>query len=174
VAAVIDSFVEDGYDGMTVDRIAERAGVGRATIYRRWPTKTDLIVDAIRKRTFATIEDPDSGDLITDFESMVTQAQASMSAEHRLIQVLQIEMQRHPELGVAFRRDFVEERREAFRQIFKRAITAGQLPPDADVELLLQIGPAVIWHSFTVLDRPPDPDLPHRLAILLLGADRDR
>jgi AcrR family transcriptional regulator len=169
VTAVLEAFVEDGFDGMTVERIAERAGVGRATIYRRWPTKADLIVAAIRQRSFGNVHDPCTGDLAADIESMLTQAQAAMCAEHRIIYVLEIEMQRHPELGELFRRDFLDERRAAFRQIFSRAIDNGQLPPDADVDLLGQIGPAVIWHSLTILRRLPDPDLPRRLTKVLLG-----
>src|ERR1700730_11831053 len=99
---------------MTVDRVAEKAGVSRATIYGRWPTKPHLLVEAIRKRTFQDIQDPQTGDVAADVESMLTQAQTAMLAEHRLVQVLQIEMQRHPELGVVFRRDFIEERRAVF------------------------------------------------------------
>jgi AcrR family transcriptional regulator len=166
---VLESFVEDGYDGMTVDRVAERAGVGRATVYRRWPSKADLLVDAIRNRTFQDIRDPQTGDVAADVESMLTQMQAAMLAEHRLVQVLQIEMQRHPELGEVFRRDFIEERRSVFLGVFQRAIDHGQLPPDADIALLVQIGPAVIWHDLTILDRPPDPDLPRRLTAVLLA-----
>lgn len=168
MTAVLDTFVEDGFDGLTVDRIAERAGVGRATIYRRWPTKADLVVNAVRKRTFDHIQEPATGDLAGDLESMLTQAQAAMTTEHRLIQVMQIEMQRHPELGEIFRRDILDERRAAFVRVFIRAVEAGQLPPDADVELLGQIGPATIWHSLTVLGQP-DPDLPRRLTRILLG-----
>jgi AcrR family transcriptional regulator len=154
---------------MTVDRVAERAGVGRATVYRRWPSKADLLVDAIRNRTFQDIRDPQTGDVAADVESMLTQMQAAMLAEHRLVQVLQIEMQRHPELGEVFRRDFIEERRSVFLGVLQRAIDHGQLPPDADIALLVQIGPAVIWHNLTILDRPPDPDLPGRLTAVLLG-----
>jgi AcrR family transcriptional regulator len=168
LAAVLDSFVEDGFDGLTVDRIAERAGVGRATIYRRWPTKADLVVDAIRKRTFEEIRDPSTGDLAADVEAMLTQALAAMSAE-RLVHVLQVEVQRHPELGETLRRDVFDERGAAFRQVFARAIDNGQLPSDADIDLLAQIGPAVIWHSLTILGRLPDPDLPGRLTTILLG-----
>jgi AcrR family transcriptional regulator len=169
MAAVLDSFVEDGFDGMTVDRIAERVGVGRATIYRRWPTKADLIVNAIRMRTFENMHEPSTDDLAGDLESMLTQALAAMTAEHRMVQVMQIEMQRHPELGEVFRRDFLDERRAAFARIFVRAVECGQLPPDADVELLGQIGPAIIWHSLTILAQAPDPDLPRRLTRILLG-----
>src|SRR3982074_978239 len=101
-AAVLESFVEDGYDGMTVDRVAERAGVGRATVYRRWPAQADLLGDAIRHRPLHDIRRPQTGDVAADVESMLAQMQAAMLAEHRLVQVLQIEMQRHPELGEVF------------------------------------------------------------------------
>ena len=156
----------------SIDRIAERAGVGRATVYRRWPTKTDLIVAAVRKRTFEAIEEPDTGDLAADFEALLSQAQAAMVTEYRLVQALQIEMQRHPELAEAFRRDLLDERRAVFRRLFERAIDRGQLPSDADLDLFAQIGPAVIWHSLTILNRLPDADLPGRLTAMLLGNTR--
>ena len=47
---------------MTVDDVARRAGVGRATLYRRWPTKTAMVIDALGRGRFPTLEDPDTGD----------------------------------------------------------------------------------------------------------------
>src|SRR3979411_2634919 len=84
-AAVLETLVEDGYDGMTMDRVAERAGVGRATIYRRWPSQADMIVHAIRQRSFDNIHDSDTGDPRADFQAMLQQAAAAMTREHRLL-----------------------------------------------------------------------------------------
>jgi AcrR family transcriptional regulator len=167
--AVLDCLVEDGYEGMTIDRVAARAGVGRATIYRRWPSKADMVIDAVRRRTFTSFEAPDTGTLRGDLEQLYAAVQACMSAEHGILQRLHLEQARHPELATALRSTVIAERRAVVERVLHRGVARGELPADTDIELLAAVGPAVIWQQLTLLGRDPDPDLPRRLADLLVS-----
>ena len=168
-AAVLDALIEEGYEGMSVDRVARRAGVGRATIYRRWPAKADMIVDAIARRAFDHISVPDSGDLRTDLELMLSQVQECLTDEHRIIQAVNVEQLRHPDLGEAFRTRFLAKRRADMRSILERAVERGELSEHEDLELLGSTGPALIWQRLTLFGGRPPADLPRRIADFLLA-----
>ena len=169
--AVLQVLVERGYDGMTVDHVARLAGVGRATLYRRWPTKTAMVIDALGRGHFPTLEDPDSGDPRADYEALLGTLQATFEREHHVIRALQIEIARHPDIGVALRRDFLPERKEVLIGVLRRAATAGLLRAPSDLELLARVGPALIWEHLALSASEPDPDLPRRIADVVF-ADR--
>lgn len=168
-AAVLDALVQEGYEGMSVDRVARRAGVGRATIYRRWPAKADMIVDAIARRAFDRISVPDSGNLRTDLEQMLGQVQQCLTEEYRIIQAINVEQLRHPELREAFRTRFLAKRRADMRSILERAVERGELSGTEDLELLGSTGPALIWQRLTLFGGPPPADLPRRIADFLIA-----
>jgi AcrR family transcriptional regulator len=71
MAATIELIVESGYDGLRFEDVATRSGVHKTTIYRRWPTKNDLVKEAIQDRTSATIRMPDTGSIEGDFLEIV-------------------------------------------------------------------------------------------------------
>lgn len=169
--AVLQALVERGYDGMTVDHVARLAGVGRATLYRRWPTKTAMVIDALGRGRFPTPEDPDTGDPRADFLSLLRSVQATFEREHHVIRALQLEAARHPDIGVALRRDFIPERLDVLMVVLRRAAAAGLLRAPTDLELLARVGPALIWQHCALLADEPDPDLPQRITDLVF-ADR--
>jgi AcrR family transcriptional regulator len=169
--AVLQALVERGYDGMTVDHVARLAGVGRATLYRRWPTKTAMVIDALQRGRFPTMEDPDSGDPRADFESLLRMLQATVAREHHVIRALQIEAARHPDIGTALRRDLIPQRKEVLIGVLRRAATAGLLRAPSDLELQARMGPALIWEYFALSPSEPDPELPRRITDLVF-ADR--
>ena len=169
--AVLQALVERGYDGMTVEDVARRAGVGRATVYRRWPTKTAMVIDALGRGRFPTPEDPDSGDAREDFLSLLRTVQSTVQREHHVMRALQLEVARHPEIGVALSRDFIPQRLDVLIAVLRRAAAGGLLRAPADLELLARMGPALIWQHFALLTNEPDPDLPRRITDLIF-ADR--
>ena len=169
--AVLQALVERGYDGMTIDYVARLAGVGRATLYRRWSTKTAMVIDALGRSRFAALEDPNSGDPRADFESLLGILQATVEREHHIIRALAIETARHPDIGIALRRDLVPQRKEVLIGVLRRAATAGLLRAPSDLELQGRLGPALIWEPFALSDNEPDPDLPRRITDLVF-ADR--
>jgi AcrR family transcriptional regulator len=167
--AVLQALVERGYDGMTVDHVARLAGVGRATLYRRWPTKTAMVFDALGRGRFPVPDDPDTGDPRADFLSLLRTVQATFEREHHVIRALQLEAARHPDIGVALRRDFIAERLDVLTGVLERAATAGLLRAPADLELLARVGPALIWQHCALLSDQPDPDLPRRITDFLFA-----
>jgi AcrR family transcriptional regulator len=169
--AVLQALVERGYDGMTVDHVARVAGVGRATLYRRWPTKTAMVIDALQRGRFPTLDDPDSGDPRADFLGLLRTVQATFEREHHVIRALQIEAARHPDIGIALRRDFIRERQDVFIGVLRRAATAGLLRAPSDLELQAKMGPALLWQDFALSTDEPHPDLPRRITDLVF-ADR--
>ena len=167
--AVLQALVERGYDGMTVDHVARLAGVGRATVYRRWPTKTAMVIDALGRGRFPPLEDPDSGDPRADYEALLGRLQATFEREHHVIRALQIEIARHPDIGVALRRDFIPQRKDVLIGVLRRAASAGLLRAPSDLELLARVGPALIWEHFALTASEPNPDLARRIADLVFA-----
>jgi AcrR family transcriptional regulator len=168
---VLQALVERGFDGMTVDHVARLAGVGRATLYRRWPTKTAMVIDALGRGRFPVLDDPDSGDPRADFEGLLRTLQTTFEREHLVVRALQIEAARHPDIGVALRRDLLPQRKEVLIGVLRRAATAGLLRAPSDLELLARMGPALLWHEFALSANEADPDLPRRITDLVF-ADR--
>lgn len=161
--AAVEVFVEEGYEGMSVERVATRAGVGRATIYRRWPTKADLVVAGLSAWAFEKIPEPRTDDARADFELLLDRIINHMAAESPVVHTLLVEEARNPELSAAVRRTFLPERRAALRRVLRRGIDAGQFPEDTDVELVADAGPAMAWAYLTRLREKPPKNLAARV-----------
>jgi AcrR family transcriptional regulator len=165
--AVLQAMVERGYDGMTVDHVARLAGVGRATLYRRWPTKTAMVIDALGRGRIPVLEDPNSGDPRADFLGLLRTLQATFERERHVIQALQIEAARHPDIALALGRDFIRQRHDVYLGILRRAAAAGMLRATSDLELQARMGPALLLQDLPLSGNKPDPDLPRRIADLI-------
>jgi AcrR family transcriptional regulator len=146
--AAIDLFVEEGYEGMSIEGVAARAGVGKTTIYRRWSSKEELIVAAIDELIFE-VEPLDTGSLRRDLVDLITQLQVVMSSS-RAGEVFP-RMVPHVAAGTPLGRIYLQRvigpRFELLRSILARAAERGEIPADVDAELVrgLLIGPIIIW-----------------------------
>jgi len=162
-SAAIDLLVEYGFAGMTIEGVAARAGVGKATIYRRWATKADLVVDAFVSQFREHVVSPDTGSLRADLLELYRALLNKFRREGLAAQAFAAERRRHPELAETFRTAFLNERRGAMRDVLNRGIARGELPADADVELLGDVGSALMWHRLTITGAPLEDDLPERI-----------
>jgi len=133
VAALVDLVIEQGYAATSMDQVAERAGVSKATIYRRWPSKDALIVDAHR-----TMVDeagpPDTGTLEGDLMALQQHAVTLMSDERfaRMTQASAGEALANPELAAVFREDVMGSKLDVIRTVFERAEARGELRAGVD------------------------------------------
>lgn len=171
--AIVDAarslLVEVGYAGVSIEGVAARAGVGKATIYRRYADKAELVVDAVKRG--AHIEDQlvDTGDLRADLTNLMRGLfNALRGDDGPLLLVFAAERIRHPELQATFDRVVVGSKRDHVRHLLESAVDRGDLPPDADLELLAEVAPAVLWHHALHRIGFPD-DLVDRIFDLVLG-----
>jgi AcrR family transcriptional regulator len=134
---------------MSIEGVAARAGAGKATVYRRWRNKAELVADAIRDHACSDIELPDTGDVRADLRTMLRDiARAWEGYEGRLFAVFTAERLRHPDLAAAFDTRFVSPRKAHLERLVRDAVARGDLPADSDVELLVEVGPAILLHQF--------------------------
>lgn len=142
---MFDQLAEIGYARMTMDAVARQAGVGKAAVYRRWPSKQAMLID----RVGAVMRDnlpevPDAGSLAGDVRGFlhVIVAQAGEPRTRRIaLDVLDVlvETTRSPELGTALHDVVAEPRRTAAAAVLSRAIDRGELRPGLDRELGLDL-----------------------------------
>jgi AcrR family transcriptional regulator len=153
IDAVLEEVIQEGIDGMSIEQVAARAGVAKATVYRRWPNKEALLLDAV---TGVEVELPTPvgnsvrDDLVMLVDSMrrriAEAAQPSESLASRLYPCMIAEGARHPEIAAKYKQRVVEQRREAVREVIRRGVANGELRGDLDVEtmLLLVIAPMLV------------------------------
>lgn len=159
VAAAAELLAEVGYDAMSIDAIASRAGVGKATIYRRWSGKAALTLDTVRARGFPIEDVPDTGTLRGDLLALFLGLAALLDEEslNHLTGVL-VAMRSHPELADAVKEQVVAGWARGAREIVLRAAGRGEIarPDDDFLELFAKTGPSVVALRFFMADGPID------------------
>jgi AcrR family transcriptional regulator len=175
VVATLELLAEVGYQQLTIEQVAKRAGVGKATIYRRWTAKADLVKDAIRYFS-AELPVPDTGSLAGDYE-VVSQAALALARDRNaplLMPRLLSEVAQDPDMHAVFSEWLVEPRREVLRTVLRRAIDRGELREDADLELMIDllIGPIIYRFIITGGDVEAAADIAPRIRAAVQKAFR--
>jgi AcrR family transcriptional regulator len=156
-----------------MEQVQRRAGVGKATIYRRWASKAELVKDAIRYFS-AELPVPDTGSLREDYAKIAAAAVAIADDRNALLLMprLLAEASRDPELHAIFYAQLVEPRRRVARIALERARDRGELRADVDVELAIDmlVGPVIYRVLITGGDlAPAAAQAPRVLETLLAG-----
>lgn len=155
--AAIELLSEVGFDRMTMDAVATRAKASKATIYRRWPDKTELVLEALRRRGSVVPEVPDSGSLRADLDVYVRAAAASAAGiDGRIVTGLLAGASHDPELAAMLGQQFHYLQLPTFIALVERARERGGVGPAVDPALIGEIlGGALIMHLL-VLGLPAD------------------
>jgi len=164
--AALDLFIEDGFEGMSIEDVAERAGVARATVYRRWPSKQELVLAAIEDCFEDVVLVPDSGDVQADLIAGVRQARHFLTetkAGDALPRMVR-EVAAGTPFGLAYLNRVMRPRFGLLVEALARGQQRGELRDDLDLELALAaiVGPMMFLR---LTQRLPQmgPDLPERL-----------
>jgi AcrR family transcriptional regulator len=151
--AILESAAElllaQGLSAVSMDAVAERAGVSKATIYRWWPTKETLALDALYNEwSAARPRARDTGTLRGDLMSLMRPwARLAGSRPYgRVIAALITEARTDPAFAEEYRTRFLEPRRDQARAIFRRAIERGEIPADTKVEVALDVLWGPLYH----------------------------
>jgi AcrR family transcriptional regulator len=147
IDAALSLFAESGPEGLCIERVAARAGVGKATIYRRWPGKEDLLLDAIAALK-TPLPEPAGRSAREDLMALLG-ALCSESADPRRAREFALllgEGAKYPRLMARYLETVVEPRREVIRTVLRRGMATGELRPDLDVDaaLFMLIGAVLV------------------------------
>jgi AcrR family transcriptional regulator len=148
LAAAAELLLERGPRAVSMDAVAERAGVSKATIYRWWRSKEMLALDALLDWSAALVPARDTGTLRGDLLALVQPwvREIRRGPFGRVIAAFVSAAQSDPQFAAAYRSHFVDARREAGRAAFARAKARGEVPADLDVEVALDLIYGAVYH----------------------------
>ncbi|WP_280424214.1 TetR/AcrR family transcriptional regulator [Nocardia carnea] len=161
--AVRAELTEHGYDALTVDTVAARAGVHRTTVYRRWRDIGGLIADLFAAAADIDWHPRDTGSLRGDLAALNAEIQDSFTEQPSIAAALVAVSFRSEDAAGALQKLW-EDRYTQSEIIVERAIRRGELPPRTDPRALLVNATAPLYHQLVLLRTPPDPTLPDRAA----------
>ncbi|QNP68717.1 TetR/AcrR family transcriptional regulator C-terminal ligand-binding domain-containing protein [Streptomyces roseirectus] len=171
LAAALEGLREHGFAALTIEGIAGRAGVGKQTIYRWWPSKADVVLDALLDQAEETIRVPDEGSLRADLTAFLG-ATFRQTHQRPVLVGLMGQALLDPGFALAFRERFLFRRRGTLRELFDRAISRGEIAAGVDPELLVDVVYGVLWYRLMLDHAPLDGAASRQLTELVLRAVR--
>lgn len=140
----------EGYSAVTIDAVAQRTGIARTTIYRRWPSKLQMVAAAIGD--LGTPPQPDTGSLRDDLVAVMrhTVALFNSSEFRRTAPGLVAELRGNPELDDMLQQTIIGHRRKAVRVILRRGVRRGELRRGTDLDLLMDQLTGPLWYRAAV------------------------
>jgi AcrR family transcriptional regulator len=169
LAAALELMAEQGVRDLRMDDVARRAGVGKATIYRRYRSKEELVTATVAQFV-GEITLPDTGSTRDDLLALMHKAVTiySRSLEARAMPGLIDAMSRDPELARTVRDGFLAGRRAGLRSVLERGVERGDLRADLDFELALDVLGGPLFYRLLVTGGPIDERLAAGVAELIL------
>lgn len=161
--AVRAELAETGYEGLTMEGIATRAGVHRATVYRRWHDVGGLLVDLIAAAGEIDWQPPDTGSLRGDLTALNAEIQESLVVQPSFAVALMAASFRSAQAAQAQTRLWTERYAQC-EVLVERAVERGEIPGPADAHSLLIAATAPLYHQLVLMRSAPDPRLPEHAA----------
>jgi AcrR family transcriptional regulator len=159
-AAVLELLVEQGVRGVTMAAVAVRAGTSKPVLYRRWPNRSALLRDALVTVATENIPHADTGsyrgDMLAILRGWATLFASPLGAIGPAIVGA---MPHDPELAQAFQDGLIGWRKAEMAKTINRGIERGEVRPDVPVEIVRELGQAMLWHRFLVTGDPITEDL---------------
>ncbi|MBV9267161.1 MAG: TetR/AcrR family transcriptional regulator [Acidobacteriaceae bacterium] len=138
LTAALEILEEAGFANTTADAIAERAGASKATIYRWWPNKGAVLIEALREQVAQETPFPDTGDVARDIREQLSDFIALLTGRRgRIFKAFIAAAQSDAEFADAFRQVWIRPRREQAQALLRKHIVEGRLPADTDLEVVM-------------------------------------
>lgn len=153
--AALALLAESGFEGVTVEAVAQRAGVARSTVYRRYPGKPELLVSVLHHACGAPVDDPDTGSVVGDLVVVAEGLHRSLDTTDlgRALPAVIAAAAVHPEVARAHR-TFVAGRRRVALASVRRGIERGEVDPDVEPDTLVDLVVGPVFHRHFVSGRP--------------------
>ncbi|WP_053731803.1 TetR/AcrR family transcriptional regulator [Nocardia sp. NRRL S-836] len=170
--AVLDELAACGYGRLSMEAVAKRAGVGKSALYRRWPSKQDMVIAVLAELSVPAAEVPHTGSLRADLRAML-RAVHDWLTHHRIAAILPdliAEGGRNPALSDAIATGVGQPRRDIASETLTRAVERGELRADLNVDVALDVLAGPIYWRLVVRHAPVDDRYLDELAEFLLRA----
>lgn len=156
LGAAMRLLAADGYRALTMEGIAAAAGVGKQTVYRWWPSKAAVVLTALAEHAEEEIRLPDTGDGRVDVARFLRDTFAALrGSAGPAVRALMAEAQLDPAFAAEFRERLIDRRRAGLRALLARARARGELAPDANLDLLMDLAYGVMWYRLLLEHAPP-------------------
>lgn len=154
--AALELMDEVAFGQVTSEAIAERAGTSKATIYRWWPNKAAVVIEAFREAIAPDLPLRDTGSLREDLTTQVRNFARMLSGRGgRMLRSFVAASRSDPEVAAAFRSIWSDPRRAEAKEMLRQKQAGGQLRPDADLDLVLDSLYGPLYYRFLVKNEPP-------------------
>jgi AcrR family transcriptional regulator len=155
LAATRELLDEQGFGALTMEGIARRAGVGKQTVYRWWPSTAEVVLEMGNELASALVSDPDLGSLEADLRTFMRRSVAGLRGRTAKIAAgVMAEAQLDDEFGARLRAGFLARRREALRRVLERGRTRGEVDPEVDLDLLVDLMFGALWYRVLAQHAP--------------------
>lgn len=174
ITSALEMLVDEGYHALSVEAVAARAGVGKTTVYRRWPGKRELVLDALAELNTGMPELPAPGPTRQRVRELMEHVchKDLGSTSSRIMPRMIAYRSSHPELYADYVTRVIRPRRERMKTVLREGIERGEVRSDLDVELaaISLTAPLIMFAMTAPEDRPVRPaDADHLLDLLWPG-----
>jgi AcrR family transcriptional regulator len=153
--ATMAELASQGYDALTIEGVAERAQTGKASIYRRWPNKLELALDAIETHMPSVGATPDTGSVRSDLLVVLRRVAKHMNSKAGgAMRACMSDLKTHVELAAAVRERLVAPRKQVLLDVLQRGVERGEVRPDALNDRVVELGPMLLHAESMQLGRP--------------------
>lgn len=167
--AALDLLNETAFAQVTAEAIAERAGTGKATVYRWWPNKAAVVIEAFREAITPELPLRDTGSLRDDLTAQCRNFARVLSGPGgRMLRSFIVAARSDPEVAAAYRSIWSDPRRAEAKEMLRRRQAAGQLREDADLDLVLDSLYGPLYYRFLVKNEPPSQKYAEALAEMVI------
>jgi AcrR family transcriptional regulator len=148
--AVMTELATRGYDALTIEGVAERAQTGKASIYRRWPTKLDLVLDTVDALMPSVGTTPDTGSVRDDLVIVMRRIAKHMNSQAgTAVRACMSDLKSNVELAAAVRDQLVVPRKLVIVDILRRGVERGEVREDAITDRVVEAGPMLLYAERT-------------------------
>lgn len=173
VEATLAELVEHGYAGLTVENVAERSGVHKTTVYRRWGGVDGLLVDALAVAVEDDWTAPDTGTLATDLRTLAAEVVTTFTDPDRsAVPTAVIHAAFHSEQAAVALHTFLADRHARSAEVITRAVTRGELPDTVDAAAVVRAVTAPLYFRLFITGEPVDHAVAEQAAEAALAAAR--
>jgi AcrR family transcriptional regulator len=166
----VDLVGKDGYGLVTMEGIARQAGVSKQTLYRWWPTKAAIVLEALNEGAAKISPTVDTGSFSADLRTFLRRSVTGAGGRNaRLLSALMAAAQLDDVFAESFRLGFLARRRRALRELLERGRDSGELGASADLDFLVELVFATLWYRILAHNKPLNRRFAEQLAETLLA-----